>query len=314
MAVFGNAVGNRTALDDGGGDCGADFQVGQLGEDNFLIGHFQNGISTAGKVIASVGGNAGNGHFAFAAALASDADVVIDPSGLHIEAAQGALRQFGEHCRGFGTEMALVLVAGQQELDGALRPADGLQGLHGPDGDHDAALHIQAAQAVGVALGIYTEVGGSVKLVFIPGFCVFDIGAVHRIVVSAEHDWCAGTVLAPVGFQNAAVDGAHIVLHHPQPHILKEGNQLVCHLHGGLPIPGLTGGVYKILPHGEHFAAMGFDIVLNLFEQICHSYFLSCLCRRVPAEGEVSGGEAAVFQRGKEPMGKRPMGFCQSFD
>ena len=259
MAVFRNAVGHGAARDDVRGNGCAEFDIGQLGQFDSLIAHFQDGIAAAQEVIAGMGADTLDFQVALTAALAADAQVIVDPAGFHVEAAQGTLCMFHQQFRCIAAFVALVFITGPQELDRPAVPADGLQGLCHPDGNDNAALHIQGAKAVSLAFGIHAEVRGAVKFIRITRLGAFDRRAVDSIVVPAEQNRGTREVFVPDGFNCPAVDRSGVVFGHFHAHVLEYGDQLVAHVPGCGPVTGLAWGVDEIRPHGKHLFTMAFD-------------------------------------------------------
>ena len=257
VAVIGNAIGNRAALDDSGGHGGAQLQIVELCQLDLLISHLQYGVPSAEKVVTGMCRSPVDSQFAFAAALASDADIIVRPSGLHIEAAEGALCQADQQLRGIGIEMALVLIAGEDKLHRAFCPAQGLKSFHHPDGNDNTALHIQAAQTIGFSLAVHPETRGTVPFIVGAGDRIFHRGGIDCVIMSAEQHRLTGTLSTPDSFQGTTVDRPGIVGSYSHSGFLQDSGELFCHPHGSFPVSGLDGCIDKILPHGKNIGAMG---------------------------------------------------------
>ena len=252
--VLAQAAGDLAAVDE---PAPGDVVVGLQRHD--FVGGLQDGGAALLRGVARVGGHAVDGELHRPAALAAHHEAVVHEAGLEVEGGRGALGLLHHHRLGVGEHVHVLLVAGEDALDGPAVEAGGGQGLDGEDGDGQAALHVQHAGAVGEAVLVDAEG------VFLGGPLLE-----HGVHVADEEQGGLGAAAVPLRHQHAAG-----VLHGDHLDLGAHGLQLPADdvVHGGhaLQLAGAALGVDHLLPESQHVVVMGVHVLADARKQFLHS-------------------------------------------
>ena len=222
-----------------------------------LAGGLQNGGAALFRGVARVGGHPVDGEAHRPAALAAHHKVVVQIAGLEVEGGQAPQGLLLHGLLGVGEHMQVLLVPGENALDGPLLPACGGQSPDGVQGDDQAGLHVQHAGAVGEALLVHPE-------------GIFLHGAVgkHGVHVAQEEQGSSAALPVPLAHQHPAgvFHGDHTGTH---PHVLHLPAENVGHLGYSIQVAGAALGVDQLLPQLEHgllvFVHIAADHFIDLF-------------------------------------------------
>ena len=197
-----------------------------------------------------------------AAAVAAYHEVVVPVPGLKVERRQSTRRLLGEDLLGVGEHVEVLLVPGEDELDGPLLPANRRQGFHDVQRHDQARLHVQDAGAVGHAVLVDAEG------VF-PGRALFE----HGVHVPDEQQGGLAALHVPLADEHVSR-----VLHGDGPgmdarrlHLLAQDAADLVH---ALNLAASALRVHQLLPQQKHGLALSVDVLTDLLVNLLHSILL----------------------------------------
>ena len=155
--------------------------------------------------------------------------------------------------------MVGLLLAGVDDLDGVLLPADGVERLDDVQGHDHAALHVQHAGAVGLAVDDLKGLG-----------LAEGAGVVHRVDVAGEDDGLAGAILAQDADQHAGAVGGYFADVAAEALLLKAALDIVPSLLDVFLLVVMAFEIDKFLPGLNDLVAVGVNIGGNLIVVAIH--------------------------------------------